>query len=71
MRDFSGAGCDKLHPVCINIDGSTFYKTRSAFFRSRTEQGLREILGARGVHFEIISVDDAPMVGAAVAGLIV
>lgn len=66
----SGAGHDKLHPVCINIDGSTYYKTRSAFFRSRTEQGLREILGGRGVHFETISVDDAPMIGAAVAGLI-
>jgi hexokinase len=66
----SGAGRDKLHPVCINIDGSTYYKTRSVFFKSRVEQGLREILGGRGVHFETISVDDAPMVGAAVAGLI-
>ncbi len=66
----SGAGHDKLHPVCINIDGSTYYKTRSVFFKSRVEQGMREILAPRGVHFETVCVDDSPMIGAAVAGLI-
>lgn len=66
----SGAGHDKLHPACINIDGSTYYKTRSVFFKSRVEQGMREILGARGVYFETVCVDDSPMIGAAVAGLI-
>ena len=34
------------------------------------EQGLRDILGARGIHFETTFVEDAPVVGAAVAGLI-
>lgn len=66
----SGAGRDALHPVCITIDGSTYYRTRSAFFKSRTEAALRAILSPRGVHFDIINVDDAPMVGSAVAGLI-
>ena len=64
------AGRDPLHPVCVTIDGSTYYKTRTAMFKSRVEQGLRDILGPRGVHFETISVEDAPMVGSAVAGLI-
>ncbi len=66
----SGAGHDKLHPVCITVDGSTYYKTRTAFFKSRVEASLRATLGAKGVNFEIISVEDAPMIGSAVAGLI-
>ncbi len=66
----SGAGHDKLHPVCITVDGSTYYKTRAAFFKSRVEESLRATLGAKGVNFEIISVEDAPMIGSAVAGLI-
>ena len=66
----SGAGLDPLHPVCVTIDGSTYYKTRSAMFKSRVEQGLRDILGPRGVHFDTIFVEDAPMIGSAVAGLI-
>ncbi|MCL1910094.1 MAG: hexokinase [Kiritimatiellaeota bacterium] len=66
----SGAGTDKLHPVCVTVDGSTYYKTRTAFFKSRVEEALRKILYARGVYFEIISVEDAPMIGSAVAGLI-
>jgi len=66
----SGAGHDKLHPVCITIDGSTYYKTRTAFFKSRVEASLRTTLGAKNVNFELISVEDAPMIGSAVAGLI-
>ena len=66
----TGEGRDPLHPVCVTIDGSTYYKTRSAMFKSRVEQGLRDLLGPRGVHFETIGVDDAPMIGSAVAGLI-
>ena len=66
----TGEGRDPLHPVCVTIDGSTYYKTRSAMFKSRVEQGLRDLLGPRGVHFETIAVDDAPMIGSAVAGLI-
>ena len=67
----SGAGHDKLHPVCVTVDGSTYFKTRSVFFKSRVEAALRDILEPRGVFFETISVEDAPMVGSAVAGLIV
>lgn len=66
----TGAGRDPLHPVCVTVDGSTYYKTRTAMFKSRVEQGLRDILGPRGVHFETVFVEDAPMIGSAVAGLI-
>lgn len=65
-----GEGHDPLHPVCVTIDGSTYYKTRSCMFRSRVEQGLREILGKRGVYFDTICVEDAPLIGSAIAGLI-
>ena len=66
----TGEGRDPLHPVCVTIDGSTYYKTRTAMFKSRVEQGLRDILGARGVSFDTVFVEDAPMIGSAVAGLI-
>lgn len=66
----TGEGRDPLHPVCVTVDGSTYWKTRSAMFRSRVEEDLRRTLGARGVHFDVVSVEDAPLVGSAVAGLI-
>ncbi len=63
----SGGGASPLHPVCVNADGSTFYKTKD--FRLRVEEHLRKILGPRGIFCEIIRVDDSPLIGAAVAGL--
>ncbi len=64
-----GEGHDSLHPVCVTIDGSTYYKTKSVQFRSRIEADLRAILEPRGIHYDLICVDDAPVIGAAVAGL--
>jgi len=63
----SGGGSSLLHPVCVNADGSTFYKTKD--FRFRAEEHLRTILGARDIYYEIVRVDDSPLIGAAVAGL--
>ena len=63
----SGGGTSPLHPVCVNADGSTFYKTRD--FRFRVEEHLRKILGPRDIFYEIIRVEDSPLIGAAVAGL--
>jgi hexokinase len=63
----SGAGTDPKRPVCINIDGSTYYKT---FQLADTAQAhLKALLAARGLHCRCIQVDDAPVVGAAIAGL--
>ena len=64
-----GEGHDSLHPVCVTIDGSTYYKTKSVQFRSRIEADLRAILEPRGIHYDLIAVDEAPILGAAVAGL--
>ena len=64
-----GGGRDPLYPVCVNVDGSTFYRTRSIAFRSRVEAHLRAILEPRGIAYELVGVDDAPVIGAAVAGL--
>lgn len=65
----SGAGRDPLHPVCVTVDGSTYYRTRSAQFKSRIEEHLRTILGPLDIQYDLISVEDAPIIGAAVAGL--
>ena len=65
----SGAGTSPLHPVCVTMDGSTYYKTNS--LKSLTEEFLRKILSDRGVFFDVIKVEEAPIIGAAVAGLTV
>jgi hexokinase len=62
-----GGGQNADQPVCINIDGSTYYKT---FQLADKVQGyLKELLDPRGLHIRCIQVDDAPVVGAAIAGL--
>lgn len=65
----TGSGRSPLHPVCITVDGSTFYKTTN--LKSMVEENLRRILGRRGIHFEVLKVEEAPLIGAAVAGLTV
>jgi hexokinase len=55
--------------VAVNIDGSTYHLTVAAAFASRVQQHLRSLLEPRGIHYELISVDEAPIIGAAVAGL--
>jgi len=63
----SGAGRNPLHPVCVNADGSTFYKTKG--LRCMVETHLRDILQPRGIFFDLLHVEDAPLIGAAVAAL--
>lgn len=63
----SNGGSSPLHPVCVNVDGSTFYKTYR--FESLVEEHLRKLLGSRDVFYELIHVDEAPLIGAAIAGL--
>ena len=63
----SGAGQDEAHPVCINIDGSTYYKTYQ--LADKVQAYLKTLLAERGLHIRCIQVDDAPVIGAAIAGL--
>ena len=65
----SGEGKDPEHPVCINIDGTTYYKTHR--LEERVRGYLDALLAPRGLHVRRVRVDDAPAVGAAIAGLTV
>lgn len=64
----SGTGRSPLHPICINIDGSTYHKTGG--FSHLTEAFLAEILEPYNIFYRIIQVDNSPIIGAAIAGLI-
>jgi hexokinase len=63
----SGAGQNPEQPACINIDGSTYYKTFE--MADKVQANLKTMLGQRGLHIRCVQVDDAPVVGAAIAGL--
>ena len=64
----SGGGTDPRYPVVINADGTTFYKT--AFLEFYTRMYLDLIAEKKhSRYFEIISMDNSPTIGAAIAGL--
>jgi hexokinase len=64
----SGKGADAARPVCIVAEGTTFYKL--ADLKARVERYLDEYLvGTRQRHYAIVSVDNATLLGAAIAGL--
>jgi len=63
----SGAGQDAERPVCVNIDGSTYYKTYQ--LADRVQDHLGKLLAPRGLHIHCIQIEDAPIAGAAIAGL--
>lgn len=68
----SGAGESEEAPIAINADGSTYYKTRAIPFAATVKKELDKLLGRRNIHYEITpQVDDAPMVGAAIAAMLV
>ena len=66
----SGEGDDPRRPVVINADGTTFYKT--CFLEDYVTQYLDEILWKKeGKVCQIVSIDNSPTIGAAIAGLCV
>ena len=65
LKGPSGSG--PLQPACITIDGTTYY--RYYRFAHRVESYLRPYLCSRDKYYEILQVEDAPLVGAAVAAL--
>jgi len=65
----TGEGHDAARPVCVNVDGSTYHRTRTGQFRNRVQHELRQMLQPRGIAYELIRVDESPVIGAAVAGL--
>ena len=64
----SGKNHNPLNPICINIDGSTIHKTHS--YKSKLKFFLRqECLFNKKIYYDFTTVDEAPIVGAAIAGL--
>jgi hexokinase len=67
----TGCGTDSNEPVCVCIDGSTYYKTRAINFPEVVKAELDAFLGPRNITFALtLCPDNAPMVGAAVAALL-
>jgi len=61
-------GCNPCLPVCITAEGSVFYGL--ADLKTRVECYLKQYLGAKEKrYYEIVEVENAPLIGAAVAGL--
>jgi len=61
------SGDGPLESTCITIDGTTYY--RYYRFANRVDSYLRPYLHSRDKYYEMLQVDDAPLVGAAVAAL--
>ena len=53
--------------VRVNADGSTFWKTACVPFVDIVRETLGKLLRPRGLDFELLRIDDAPLVGAALA----
>ncbi|MBN2272497.1 MAG: hypothetical protein JXN61_17930 [Sedimentisphaerales bacterium] len=61
-------GRDPAHPVCIVAEGTTFYHLR--YLKQRVEYYLKDYLENRkGIYYEIMNVENATLIGAAIAGL--
>ncbi len=64
----SGAGTDPSKPICIVAEGTTFYQMKG--LKNRVEFYLKQYLENKlGIFYEIISVDNATLIGSAIAGL--
>lgn len=64
----TGRGTDPTRPICIVAEGTTFYHMK--YLKPRVEFYLKQHLeNQRGVHAEIINVENATLIGAAIAGL--
>lgn len=61
-------GPDPCEPVCITAEGTTFYEFKS--LREKIERYLRNFLqNKHGRFFEFVRVEDATLIGAAIAAL--
>jgi hexokinase len=63
-----GKGKNPTRPICIVAEGTTFYHLTS--LRQRVEYHLRQhLVEKKGIFYEIINVENATLIGAAIAGL--
>jgi hexokinase len=64
----SDMGHSPVRPMCLTVDGTTFYAYHK--FQYRVEKYLNNFLtGERTRYFDIVRVEDAPLIGAAIAAL--
>ena len=64
----SDTGTDPSLPICIVAEGTTFYHLKG--LKARVEYYLMEYLEKkRGIYTDIVSVENAAIIGAAIAGL--
>ncbi len=63
------SGKSKDTPCCVNVDGSTFHKLNG--FKESVTHHLHQILDDKNIHFELVHIDNAPVIGAAVGGLVI
>jgi hexokinase len=64
----SGKGHNPCRPVCLVAEGTTFYRLKS--LRQKVEYYLKQYLvEKKRVHYEIVNVENATLIGAAIAGL--
>jgi hexokinase len=61
-------GIDPCIPVCITAEGTTFYKLKN--LKSKVEYYMKEyLINEKNRYIEIINVENATLIGAAIAGL--
>jgi hexokinase len=64
----SGRGANPCYPVCITAEGTTFYELKS--LRESIDHHLADYLTcSKGRYYEFVRVENATLVGAAIAGL--
>ncbi len=64
----SEQGTDPTRPICIVAEGTTFYQMKG--LKSRVEFYLKQYLeGKHGIYCEIVGIDNATLIGSAIAGL--
>ncbi len=64
----SGKGRNPCRPVCIVAEGTVFYQLKS--LKQRVEYYLKQYLeDEKGIYSEIVNVENATLIGAAIAGL--
>jgi hexokinase len=64
----SGKGRNPCQPLCIVAEGTTFYRLKS--LRQKIEYYLKQYLvDKKHVYYEIVNVENATLIGAAIAGL--
>lgn len=65
----TGKGKNPCMPVCITVDGSTFYKSK--LFRNKLEYYIRTFTNEKKHLFcEFVKVDNGTLIGTAIAGLL-